>query len=364
MVFHKFLDMKKLLLFAALFAFLATAQAQTPSITDNSLLKFVEGNNSWSATALAFKTYMASGGGTVTSFSAGDLAPLFTSTVTNPTTTPNHAFTLTSAAANTWFGNATAGALAPSYNAAGALTKTDDANVTLTLGGTPASSLLKSVSMTLGWTGTLSAARGGTGLGSVGGDVTLLGSNGSANIYYTPAITNLSAAIAYSRAGTTLNLNIPDADASFRGTVSTTTQTFAGNKTFTGTVTATGLVTGNGGIKGVATATDAALNAAGVEDGDYAVTTASLTLDQTHNTIAVGTLTANITLTLPACNATHDGWEYNVIKTGSDTFAVILDPNGAETFYDSAATKSIYSQGNGATCKCRSSSTSWFYQTN
>ena len=44
-----------------------------------------------------------------------------------------------------------------------ALTKSDDTNVTMTLGGTPASALLVAASMTLGWTGTLSATRGGTG---------------------------------------------------------------------------------------------------------------------------------------------------------------------------------------------------------
>jgi hypothetical protein len=44
------------------------------------------------------------------------------------------------------------------------LTKTDDANVTLTLGGTPVGALLKAVSLTLGWTGLLSVARGGTGV--------------------------------------------------------------------------------------------------------------------------------------------------------------------------------------------------------
>lgn len=44
-----------------------------------------------------------------------------------------------------------------------ALTKTDDTNVTLTLGGTPATALLAAVSITVGWSGTLSIARGGTG---------------------------------------------------------------------------------------------------------------------------------------------------------------------------------------------------------
>lgn len=47
-----------------------------------------------------------------------------------------------------------------------ALTKTDDANVTLTLGGGASSSVLSATSLTLGWTGTLAATRGGTGFGS------------------------------------------------------------------------------------------------------------------------------------------------------------------------------------------------------
>lgn len=48
-----------------------------------------------------------------------------------------------------------------------ALTKVDDTNVTLTLGGTPATALLQATSLTLGWTGQLSVARGGTAVSSV-----------------------------------------------------------------------------------------------------------------------------------------------------------------------------------------------------
>jgi hypothetical protein len=44
-----------------------------------------------------------------------------------------------------------------------ALTKTNDTNVTLTLGGTPTTALLQSVSITAGWTGTLAVSRGGFG---------------------------------------------------------------------------------------------------------------------------------------------------------------------------------------------------------
>jgi len=43
-----------------------------------------------------------------------------------------------------------------------ALTKTDDTNVTLTLGGSPTTALLNAASLTLGWTGTLGISRGGT----------------------------------------------------------------------------------------------------------------------------------------------------------------------------------------------------------
>ena len=52
-----------------------------------------------------------------------------------------------------------------------ALTKTDDTNVTLALGGAPTTALLAATSLTLGWTGILAVARGGTGLsaGTSGG---------------------------------------------------------------------------------------------------------------------------------------------------------------------------------------------------
>jgi hypothetical protein len=52
-----------------------------------------------------------------------------------------------------------------------ALTEVDDTNVTCTLGGTPANSLLRSVSLTFGWTGQLSVPRGGTGAATLTGVV-------------------------------------------------------------------------------------------------------------------------------------------------------------------------------------------------
>lgn len=112
--------------------------------------------------AAANVSWASGNSGTVTSFSAGTLSPLFTTSVANATTTPALSFILTNAAANTYFGNATGGSAAPSYTAAAALTKADDTNVTLTLGGAPTTALLTAASLTLGWTGQLSLARGGS----------------------------------------------------------------------------------------------------------------------------------------------------------------------------------------------------------
>lgn len=55
---------------------------------------------------------------------------------------------------------------ASSISSGASLTKTDDTNVTLTLGGTPSTALLQATSITAGWTGTLAATRGGTGTGT------------------------------------------------------------------------------------------------------------------------------------------------------------------------------------------------------
>ena len=405
--------MKKALFFALLFvAGIAGAQ---PTIWGGAKVKLQQGDTTYNTTLGAVKTWLGlSGGGTVSSFSSGNLSPIFTTSVSNPTTTPALAFSLSNAAANTYLGNATGSSAAPSYTAAGALTKTDDTNVTLTLGGNASTSLLRDASLTLGWTGqlavgrggigvgtltgiavgngtsaftaisnsstvgqvlrvtgaatyawgaldladgdavtgTLPAGNGGTGLSAIGGDVTLLGSNGSANIYYTPAITHNDAAFGYSRSTATMNLNIPNATGSLGGIVSTTTQVFAGNKTWGGTHTNTGQIIGNGGIVGTSTSTLAALNADGVEDGKFRTVTTTSTLDENDNVVYVGTQSADITINLPACNSTRDGWIYHFMKKGSDAFGFILDPAGSETFFDGALTKTYFTQGITAHCKC------------
>lgn len=102
-----------------------------------------------------------------------------------------------------------------------ALTKTDDTNVTLTLGGTPATALLQATSLTLGWTGTLAASRGGTGVSSLGdltkGDdtnVTLtLGGTPTGALITSASITaGWTGTLSLARGGTAAALVDPNAD--------------------------------------------------------------------------------------------------------------------------------------------------------
>lgn len=83
-----------------------------------------------------------------------------------------------------------------------ALTSANDTNVTITLGGTPATSLLQAVSLTMGWTGLLGGSRGGTGVNNgtstitVGGNVAFSGA-----FTFTGTLTN-NTAVTFPTSGT------------------------------------------------------------------------------------------------------------------------------------------------------------------
>ena len=81
-----------------------------------------------------------------------------------------------------------------------ALTKTDDTNVTLTLGGNPSTALVNAASLTLGWTGQLAVSRGGTGVSTITTAPTAsewagwdANSNLSANLFISGFATTVSA---------------------------------------------------------------------------------------------------------------------------------------------------------------------------
>jgi hypothetical protein len=101
-----------------------------------------------------------------------------------------------------------------------ALTRVNDTNVTLTLGGTPATSLIAATSLTLGWTGQLSTSRGGTGLSTLGTSNQLIRVNSGATAleYFTP--TYITSAV------TSVGMTVPSAFSVTPSTI-TTSGTFA-----------------------------------------------------------------------------------------------------------------------------------------
>lgn len=369
--------MKKLFQFALFALFAATMSAQ-PAITDATKLFAVKADTSFYPTALAIKNYIAaSGGGTVTSVALTAPTSVFDISGSPVTGAGTLAITFDNQTANTGlFGPSSGGAAAPTFRAlvaadiptipassvTGANLTAASSKVTVT-GGTGAVLSAATVDIVpanitiTDLAGTLSVAKGGTGLTAVGADKSVLASNGTANVYLSPVITTTAAAIDFARNGSNLELNLPNADASNRGTVSTGTQTLAGAKTFSS------LLTGSAGLVGVATASVAGINIQGVFDADYLtpITSGSTTLDHTNNYIPIATLTGAATINLPDCNSTRDGWEYRIIRQpSSDTFGLTVDPNTTQTFSDAASTKVLY-QGTSIACKCRSSNNTWFF---
>lgn len=363
--------MKKYIFFA-LFALLG-ASASAQDVRNTTKFPVMNGDTSWRATGLDLADYLSLSTGSVTSVGLA-LPSIFTVSGSPVTGAGTLTGTLANQTANIVFaGPGSGGAATPTFRAlvaadiptipassvTGANLTAASSKVAVT-GGTGAVLSAATVDVVpanitiTDLAGTLTVAKGGTGLTSVGGDGTVLASNGTANVYLSPAVTTTAAAIAYTRNGSSLELNLPNADASNRGTVSTGTQTLAGAKTFSA------LLTGSAGVVGTSTASVAALNAAGVYDSDLATITTTTTLDQTHNFVRVGTLSAGITVALPACNSTRDGWQYTIYKQGSDAFGITIDPSSAETIGGSA-TKIIFGQYNSATCKCVASGTDWTF---
>ena len=187
----------------------------------------------------------------------------------------------------------TASATIPATDISGgaALTKTDDTNVTLTLGGTPASALLAATSLTLGWSGQLSVARGGTGASTLTANGVLYGAGTSA--------------IAATAVGTTGQVLVGNTGAA----PSWATLTGIGVTSFSGGTTGltpnsatTGAITlaGTLGVANGGTGTNTAFTAGSVvfagASGVYSQDNANLFWDNTNDRLGIGTATPSATL--------------------------------------------------------------------
>lgn len=174
-----------------------------------------------------------------------------------------------------------------------ALTRINDTNVTLSFAGTPASSLFNSVSMTLGWTGTLAVARGGTGGGAASGTLldNITGFSSTGHLVRTGAGTYAFR----TQTGTANRIDVTngtgvagnptfDISATYVGQASITTLgTIA-----TGTWQATTIGVSYGGTGTNTTFTAGSVVFAGAS-GIYAQDNANLFFDDTNNRLGVGT---------------------------------------------------------------------------
>lgn len=129
-----------------------------------------------------------------------------------------------------WYARWSTGAWVQMGYVPAALTKTDDTNVTLTLGGSPSTALLQGVSLTLGWTGQLSDSRGGTGLSAACASAgQFLRSTGAAWGCSTPTLPNAAASASYLRGDGTnwieSTLKLPNSSTAYRVLFSSATNT-------------------------------------------------------------------------------------------------------------------------------------------
>lgn len=200
-----------------------------------------------------------------------------------------------------------------------ALTKVDDTNVTLTLGGTPATALLQGVSLTLGWTGTLAdgriasastwnskqAALSGTGIvKSTAGVISYLTDNSTNwDSAYTNRITSLTTT-GSSGASTLISnvLNIPTYTLSgLGGQALSTNLTSLSGLTFASTSF----------VKMTAAGTFALDTTAYTSNLGTVTSVAAITLGTTgtdlSSTVSTGTTTPVITLNVPTASATNRG---------------------------------------------------------
>lgn len=94
----------------------------------------------------------------------------------------------------------------------------------------------------------------------------------------------------------------------------------------------------------------------------YTFVTSGATITTAINEILIGTISANITMGLPTCDATTNGKHFKFLRNGTDGFSVTFDPAGAQQFYPAMAMiTQIGSIAIDCTCGLVGGSYFWFF---
>lgn len=202
-----------------------------------------------------------------------------------------------------------------------ALTKVDDTNVTLTLGGTPTTALLRATSITVGWTGTLAAAR-------LNSNVVQAITNDT-NVTGSIAAQNLTLSWTGTLAAGRLNANVVQGvtnDTNVTGSIATQNLTLG----WTGTLSVARGGTGAGSASGTALDNITGFSSTGIlartASGTYAFRTIIGTAGQITVTNGDG-VPGNPTISLPA--TITQATTFSGILTVSNATASTAYTNGA-----------------------------------
>jgi len=246
----------------------------------------------------------------------------------------------------------------PAWSDPAALTKTDDTNVTLTLGGASSTALVNAASITLGWTGQLAVDRGGTGLDSLGLANQILGVNDAAGSLEYKTIGGTTDRLTVSHSAEKIDLDI---SSSYAGQDSITTLGIIATGTWQGT--AVGTQWG-----GTGTSSDSWTGFVYVEDGTWSTTSAptmaleggqenyipvwvsddslgTSTIYQSGTSIGIGTTSAAYTLNVSGTLGVSGTSSLNIIDSGTWQGTAIAPGFGGTGLTSYAVGDLIYASG-------------------
>lgn len=249
-----------------------------------------------------------------------------------------------------------AGVSAPTWTAPAALSRVDDTNVTLTLGGSPTTALLNAASLTLGWTGQLGLTRGGTAASLVAANggvvystaaalaINSPGSNGDwlkSSGAGAPAWTNPATLSKVDDTNVTLTLGGSPTTALLNA--ASITAGWTGQLGLTRGGTAASLVAANGGVV-YSTAAALAINTPG-SSGDWLRSAGAGAPAWTGPAALTRTDDTNVTLTLGGSASTALlnaasltlGWTGQLGLTRGGTAASLVASNGGIVYSGAAA---------------------------